>query len=133
MSQSVVELAVVIEKLVDEAIERKLPNVHDVVARVADELSRRRGTDADVFAQLVATGDVLLKIKTAAAIADCHEKSIKRALDDGDLKRYGLRNDPRVRLGDLLNYMSRQDQAEAPESIRERARAVARGKKRTLP
>src|ERR1039457_4154397 len=76
MSKSVIELVAVIEKLVDEAIDRKLPNVHEVVARLSEELSRQRGTDAEVFAQLVASGNVFLKIKTAAAIADCHDKSI---------------------------------------------------------
>jgi UPF0288 family protein (methanogenesis marker protein 3) len=133
MSKSVIELVAVIEKLVDEAIDRKLPNVHEVVARLSEELSRQRGTDAEVFAQLVASGNVFLKIKTAAAIADCHDKSITRALAVGDLRRYGLREDPRIRLGDLLNYMARQEQAEAPEAIRERARAVVRGSTRTPP
>jgi hypothetical protein len=126
-----IEIIAGIEKLVEQAIDRKLPAM--VAAHVAEELSRRRRADAEVFAQLVASGDIYLTLDLAASIADCHPKTLRRAQADGLLPRYSAGEDPRVRLGDLRNYLARQDQVATPESIRERARAMVRGRKSSAP
>jgi hypothetical protein len=125
------EIIAGIEKLVEQAVDRKLPAM--VAAHVAGELSRRPRADAEVFALLVANGDIFLKLDLAAAIADCHPKTLKRALADGLLPRYSAGKDPRVRLGDLRNYLARQSEVETPDAIRERARAMVRGSGRKHP
>jgi len=124
------EIIAGIEKLVERAVDRKLPAM--VRAHVAEELSRRHRADTEVFAQLVASGDVFLTLDLAAAIADCHPKTLKRARAAGLLPRYSAGEDPRVRLGDLRNYLARQAQVETPDAIRERARAVVRGRGRKV-
>ena len=118
-----------LEKLVEQIVDRKLPAM--IGARLTEELSRRDGADTSVFAALVASGDVFLKIEVAAAIADCHPKTIKRALEAGELNRYAAGEDPRIKLGELLSYLGRQASAEAPDSIRARARALVRHGKRS--
>jgi hypothetical protein len=120
-----------IELLVEQAVDRRLPEM--IAARVAEELSRRPVPDTEVFSSLVSAGNVYLQIKAAAAIAGCHPRTIKRALGSGELRRYSVGADPRVRLRDLAIYMARGAQGEGPESIRERARAMVRGAGRTAP
>jgi len=120
-----------LEKLVEQIVDRKLPAM--IGARLTEELSRRAGAGADTsaFAALVATGEVFLRIEVAAAIADCHPKTIKRALEAGELNRYSAGEDPRIKLGELLGYLGRQASVEAPDSIRARARALVRHGKRS--
>jgi hypothetical protein len=99
------EIITGIEKLVERAIDRKLPAM--VGAHVAEELSRRHRADTEVFAQLLASGDVFLTCGLAAAIADCDPKTLKRARAAGQLPRYSAGADPRIRLGDFRNYLAR--------------------------
>jgi hypothetical protein len=47
---------------------------------------------------LVASGEVFLKIEVAAAVADCHPKTIKRALEAGELTRYSAGAKLRINL-----------------------------------
>jgi hypothetical protein len=116
-------------KLVEQIVDRKLPAM--IGARLTEELSSRAGADTSVFAALVASGDVFLKIEVAAAIADCHPKTIKRALEAGELTRYSAGEDPRIKLGELLGYLGRQASAETPEAVRARARALVRHGRRS--
>jgi len=118
-----------LEKLVEQIVDRKLPTM--IGSRLTEELSRRAGADTSVFAALVASGDVFLKIEVAAAIADCHPKTIKRALEAGELTRYSAGEDPRIKLGELLGYLGRQASAETPEAVRARARALVRHGRRS--
>ena len=113
-----------IETLVEQIVDRKLPTM--ISSRLTEELSRRAGADTSAFAALVASGDVFLKIEVAAAIADCHPRTIKRALEAGELTRYSAGEDPRIKLGELLGYLGRHASAETPEAVRARARALVR-------
>jgi len=74
---------------------------------------------------------VFLKIEVAAAVADCHPRTIKRALEAGEMTRYSAGEDPRIKLGELLSYLGSQASAETPEAVRARARALVRHGKRS--
>jgi hypothetical protein len=79
-----------------------------------------------VLSAAVATGDVFLTLKDAAAIASCSIKTLRRAFAAGELRCWWAGQDPRVRHGDLIAYLGRNAVVPEAEEIRRRAREAVR-------
>lgn len=88
-------------------------SLSDVIGQHADRFfGARRTQEMSTLIVLVAKGDVYLRIKEAAKIASCSERTLYRALESGEIPEYWAGADPRIRLGDLHKYMARKRDVE---------------------
>jgi DNA binding domain, excisionase family len=90
------------EKIVLERMGARIDSKVDAVFRSRWTEERR------TLQLLVDRGDVFLRIKEAASIASCHERTIGRALDSGELPTYYVGTDRRVMLGDLKDWLAEE-------------------------
>jgi hypothetical protein len=92
----------------DAAVERIVgEKLGERIAWEVEAFMRNRWTEEmRTFQLLEARGEIYLRIKEAARIASCCERTINRILDSGELPTYYLVNDPRIKLADLRKYLA---------------------------
>jgi hypothetical protein len=99
----------IFKRAIDEAVNASaVERARDQICEIVDGFVTWRWREEDrLLDLLVDRGDVYVSVKGAATIADCSERTIRRALEVGTLTRYWVGSDPRVRLGDLRDYVAK--------------------------
>jgi excisionase family DNA binding protein len=88
-------------------------SLSDVIGQHVDRFfGLRRTQELSTLIVLAAKGDIYLRLKDAAKIASCSERTLYRALESGEIPEYWAGADPRIRLGDLHKYMARKREVE---------------------
>ena len=88
-------------------------SLSDVIGQHVDRFfGARRTQELSTLIVLVAKGDVYLRLKDAAKIASCSERTLYRALESGEIPKYWAGADPRIQLGDLRKYVARKREGE---------------------